>query len=115
MQQRKPVFYGDLDKQGKAHYSKHYFWKNFGELDLARTISFSFLAISTLIYVFSIRNLSKPIWKTNILANKFLIGAVIWGFGLQLLAVYNPFLQKIFKIQKVGSSGSGAYNILPDY
>ncbi len=75
----------------------YYFWKKFGEIDLARTVSFSFLAVSTLIYVFSIRNLNKPIWKTNMLSNKFLIGAVIWGFGLQLLAVYSPFLQRIFK------------------
>jgi len=74
----------------------YYFWKKFNDVDLARTVSFSFLAVSTLIYIFSIRSLNKPIWKTNILSNKFLIGAIFWGFGLQLLAVYNPFLQKIF-------------------
>ena len=80
-----------------------YYWhKRFAEIDLARTMAFTFLAVSTLIYVFSIRTLDKPIWQTNPLKNKFLIGAVIISFGLQMMAVYNPFLQAIFKTVPLG-------------
>jgi P-type Ca2+ transporter type 2C len=80
-----------------------WFWNTrFGDVDLARTMSFTFLAVSTLVYVFSIRNLSNPIWKTNPLANKYLLGAVAIGFGLQIMAVYTPFLQTIFKTVPIG-------------
>lgn len=75
----------------------YYFWKKSGEIDLARTVGFSFLAVSSLLYVFSIRNLNKPIWQTNMLGNKFLLGAIALGFGLQLMAVYVPFFQGIFQ------------------
>jgi Ca2+-transporting ATPase len=73
------------------------FWTKFNNIDMARTVGFSFLSLSTLIYVFSIRSLNKPVWEMNILSNKFLLAAVFLGFCLQLLAIYNPFLQKIFK------------------
>jgi len=80
-----------------------YHWHHqFGEIDMARTMAFTFLAISTLIYVFSIRTLNKPLWQTNPLANKFLVGAVIIGLGLQAMAIYNPFLQSIFHTMPLG-------------
>ncbi|MFH1456638.1 MAG: HAD-IC family P-type ATPase [Patescibacteria group bacterium] len=74
-----------------------FFWQgkenNFA---LANTIAFTILAVTTLFYVFSVRNLSKPIWRTNILDNNFLIISVFFGFILQCLAIYSPFLQDIF-------------------
>lgn len=74
------------------------YWNNkFGNIDLARTMAFTFLSVSTLFYVFSIRNLSRPIWKTNIFSNNLLIGGVLVGLALQALAIYNSFLQDIFK------------------
>jgi len=65
-------------------------------LDLARTMSFAVLGVSSLFYVFSVRNLKKPIWKTKFFNNKFLIASVILGLFLQALAIYSPFLQNIF-------------------
>ncbi|MFH1890936.1 MAG: HAD-IC family P-type ATPase [Candidatus Kuenenbacteria bacterium] len=79
-----------------------YFNNQFGGIDLARTVSFTFLALSTLLYVFSIRDLSRPLWQTKIFNNTFLILGVIIGFSLQFLAIYSPFLQKIFKTVPLG-------------
>ncbi|MFC1622482.1 cation-translocating P-type ATPase [Patescibacteria group bacterium] len=74
------------------------FWQGQVEkFPLANTMAFTLLAVSTLIYVFSLRDLERPFWKTNLLTNKYLIAGVLAGFGLQLLAVYNSFLQKIFQ------------------
>ena len=80
----------------------YYFWKTFDDISYAQTVSFTFLAISTLLYVFSIRNLNKPIWKSNLLTNKFLLVAIAIGFILQSLAIYTPWLQKIFKTTPLG-------------
>ncbi len=82
----------------------YYFWQTFNNISYAQTVSFTFLAISTLLYVFSIRNLNKPIWKTNLLTNKFLLISIIIGFGLQTLAIYTPWLQKIFQTTPLGFS-----------
>jgi Ca2+-transporting ATPase len=62
----------------------------------ARTFAFSFLALSTLTYVFSTRALHRPIWDSRILKNPWLIGAVAFGFVMQVLAVYfKPFQQAL--------------------
>lgn len=68
-----------------------------GDFHRASTIAFSILAIDSLVYVFSIRSLRHSIWQKNIFANKYLIIAVILGFSLQLIAIYNPFFQKILQ------------------
>jgi len=78
-------------------------WQGNGaNLDLARTFVFTVIASSSLFYVFSIRNLKKPIWQTKIFSNKFLIASIVFGFFLQSIAIYHPFLQKIFQTVPLG-------------
>lgn len=78
-------------------FSFWFFWKgNDSNIVLARTIAFTVLGISTLFYIFSVRNLKKPFWQTKFWNNKFLIFSVIFGIFLQSLVIYNPFLQRIF-------------------
>jgi len=72
-----------------------WFWKLYDDVSAARTVVFVMLGVDSLLYVFSARSLSRPIWKTNIFSNKWLLVAVLGGFGFQLLALYLPFLQKI--------------------
>ncbi len=79
-----------------------HFFNRFGDLDLARTAAFSALAFDSLLYVFSVRSLRKPIWHTNPFNNRFLIFGVVIGILLQLLVVYNPFLQKVFHTVSLG-------------
>ena len=79
-----------------------FFWKQTGDINLGRTVGFTFLAISTLVYIFSARNFHKPIWQTNPLNNKTLLMAVVIGFGMQFFAVYNGFAQRIFQTVALG-------------
>ncbi len=78
------------------------YWRSTGDLVLARTMSFTALAISTLLYVFSCKSLKKPIWQDNVFNNLWLIGAVMVGFSFQLMALYSPFLQKTLKTVGLG-------------
>ena len=78
------------------------YWKMSGNLDLARTMSFTLLAVSTLLYVFSCKSLKKPLWRENIFDNKWLLGAVGIGASFQLMALYLPGLQKVLKTVALG-------------
>jgi P-type Ca2+ transporter type 2C len=68
----------------------------------ARTMSFTLLAVSTLLYVFSIRSFRHTIFSSHFWRNKWLLLACLVGFGLQLLAVYMPFLQNVFQTVPLG-------------
>ncbi|MCK4891254.1 MAG: cation transporting ATPase C-terminal domain-containing protein, partial [Candidatus Pacebacteria bacterium] len=76
------------------------FWYVFnvtGDFARANTITFSILAIDSLIYVFSVRSLRHSIFQKNIFSNKYLIGTVVVSFAFQMLAIYHPFFQGILK------------------
>jgi P-type Ca2+ transporter type 2C len=76
-------------------------------LELSRTLAFTMLGVNSLFYVFSSRSLSKPIWKVNFFQNKWLILGVMAGMVMQLLAVYTPFLQKVFRTVPLGINEIG--------
>jgi Ca2+-transporting ATPase len=46
--------------------------------------------------------MTESLFKIGVLTNKKLILATAVSFSLQILAIYNPFLQKIFKTQNLG-------------
>jgi len=73
------------------------FWRLTGDLDLARTVAFTALAIDSLLYVFSCRSLRKSIFNKQIFSNKYLIVAVATSFLLQLLAIYWSPLQSVLR------------------
>lgn len=58
---------------------------------LARSVAFLILGINSLVYVFSVRTLKEPFWKSNPLDNRWLILAVFAGFALQLF----PFITSV--------------------
>lgn len=60
------------------------FYKITADAVLARSIAFATLGINSLVYVFSVRTLTKPFWEEKILANKWLVLAVGAGLVLQL-------------------------------
>ena len=81
------------------------FWwlmRNGADLVYARTLIFAMLGIDSLLYVFSARALKKPIWKSNIFANKYLLVAVGLGVSLQLLALYWVKLEVILETVPLG-------------
>ena len=88
------------------------------ELIHIRTFVFAALAINSLFYVFSCRSLRHTIISKNPFDNKFLIFGVIMGFILQLAAIYQPQLQKVFATVPLSLNdwilifGLGIFNIM---
>ena len=54
--------------------------------------------LDSLLYVFSVRSLRTPLWRTNPFSNRYLVLAVLGGLTLQLVALYIPFLRDIFHL-----------------
>lgn len=61
-----------------------------------QTLIFSLLSLSTLIFSYSCRSLKQSIFHKNIFQNMYLNIAILIGFALQMAAVYEPHLQKVF-------------------
>jgi len=69
-----------------------------GKFDLtyAQTVTFASIGTIDLIYIFSFKNLDKPVLKLKtILNNKYLFFASIYGFILLFSAVYVPYFNRI--------------------
>jgi len=60
-----------------------------------QTLIFTTLAVDSLFFVFACKSIRHTLFSTRIFNNMWLIGAVLVAFGLQLIAVYVPFFQKI--------------------
>lgn len=80
----------------------YYLWKVTDDLAYARTMVFAGLAIDTLFYVFAIRTLHKPVWGRNPFGNKFLSGAVVFGFLMVGAGLYLPPLQALLRTVPLG-------------
>jgi len=62
-----------------------------------RTVVFAALAIDTVFYAISCKNLRKNIWQYNPFSNLYLVGCMIFSLGMLFLAIYLPFLQNLLK------------------
>lgn len=71
-----------------------YMWRGGLNVDYARTLVFSFFSLKSLFYIFSIRDMRKPLWRFKIFNNKYVNIAFVTGIFLQFLAIYTPFMQK---------------------
>ncbi|MDZ7672527.1 MAG: cation-translocating P-type ATPase [Halanaerobiales bacterium] len=71
-----------------------YALNNFSTLE-SRTIGFMTIAFVQLFHVFNVRRENGLGFDRTLLQNKYLWGAIVLTIGLQLLAVYTPFLQNI--------------------
>ncbi|MEM5869579.1 MAG: calcium-transporting P-type ATPase, PMR1-type [Candidatus Aenigmatarchaeota archaeon] len=67
-----------------------------------RTMVFTTAVFFELFFVFNCRSENKSVFKKGFLDNKKLLVAVLISFLLQLLAVYHPFFQQIFKTVALG-------------
>ena len=73
-----------------------------GDLIMARSLTFAVLGLNSLVYVFSVRTLMTPAWKNRPFENKWLMMAVIIGFGLQILPFTTPTLRQFFGLDSLG-------------
>jgi Ca2+-transporting ATPase len=64
-------------------------------LEEARTLIFINIGMDSLLYIFSCRDLNKPIWHKGFFSNKYLVVAITVGLILEISSVYLPFLQKV--------------------
>lgn len=72
-----------------------YYYKNFG-IEYARTVVFTGLVIFELLLVFSVRY-EKRHYFTNFFSNKFLLFSILFSLILQIMAIYTPIIQEVFK------------------
>jgi Ca2+-transporting ATPase len=68
-------------------------------LTYARTMAFVVLAASQLFYSLTMRNSTKSIFQVGLFTNKYLVGAIIVGFILQLGVISIPLFASAFKVQ----------------
>jgi Ca2+-transporting ATPase len=66
------------------------------ELDISyiRTVIFAIIGVNSLLYVFSLRSLMKPIWKINPFSNTYLNFATLASLVLLVIAIYFAPLQR---------------------
>ncbi len=70
-------------------------------LTYARTMSFVVLVASQLFYSLTMRNTTKSIFSVGFFSNKYLIGAIIMGFILQIGVISIPPLASAFKVHNL--------------
>jgi len=66
----------------------YHFYRQTGDLALARSAAFVTLGVNSLVYVFSVRTLTAPFWQENPFDNLWLNLAVVGGLVFQ----FSPFL-----------------------
>ena len=67
-------------------------------VEIGQTMAFIVLALSELVHVFNVRNNKKSIFKTGILSNLTLIGAILLSASLMFVILLIPSLRQIFSI-----------------
>jgi Ca2+-transporting ATPase len=73
----------------------HWYWRN--DQTHWQTMLFTTLTLSQMALALALRSRHESLFRIGLWSNKPLIGAVVLTFGLQLLVVYVPVLQGIFK------------------
>ncbi|MDD9867949.1 MAG: HAD-IC family P-type ATPase [Candidatus Campbellbacteria bacterium] len=67
-------------------------------IEVVRTIVFVALSIDSMFLIFSLKNLRKPCWRTNLFDNKHLVGAIAISIVLLFLAFFITPLQNLLSL-----------------
>ena len=80
---------------------RYFYYSNAGtSIEEIRTVIFTSAVIFELFLVFSVR-FGKQHFFTHFFKNKFLLFGVAVSLGLQLMAIYHPFLQNVLETQSL--------------
>jgi len=71
-------------------------------IERARTAAFIVLSCSQLFHSFNCRNMTRSLFEIGVLTNMKLILANAVSFAAQMMVVYVPFLQQVFKTEPLG-------------
>lgn len=71
-------------------------------VEKARTIAFTTLVMFQLFFVFSVRSSTLPLYKVGLWSNSKLVIAVLISFLLQVMIIYLPPLQIVFRTEFLG-------------
>lgn len=74
-------------------------------LEYARTLAFMTIIACQLFYALSFRHPEYSVFKVGIFKNKYLVGAIVLGFLLQILVLEVPFLSDAFHLQSLHLQG----------
>jgi P-type Ca2+ transporter type 2C len=75
-----------------------------GNVKLAQSLAYLSLGVNSLVYVFSIRTLTNPIWKQDFFGNKWLLGAVVLGWIMLIVPFLTEGMRVFFDVVTVPSS-----------
>jgi P-type Ca2+ transporter type 2C len=68
------------------------------DIGTVRSFMFAAVGIDSLFYVFAVKSFRQTIFQINPFSNLYLIGGVLIGFGMMIVALVHPFFQAIFEI-----------------
>lgn len=74
-------------------------WNFTQDMDLARTMAFTFIAFDSLVFIYVIRNLRKSIFRSDIFSNYFINLAVFTALLLLLVGLYLPFMTQFLQVK----------------
>ncbi|MBK9270403.1 MAG: cation-translocating P-type ATPase [Saprospiraceae bacterium] len=74
-------------------------WSVHQKMENWQTMVFTVLAFLQLAHALSIRGERTYLFKQGIFTNKWMIIAILFTFLLQLMVIYHPFMNRIFKTQ----------------
>jgi Ca2+-transporting ATPase len=78
----------------------------------AQSVMFAAVGIDTLIYVFAVKSFRKTIFHVNPFANLWLIGGVLCGFAVMLVALLVPFFREALELEMLVLSDWGLLLIM---
>lgn len=76
-----------------------------------QTVVFAFISMGSLLAAFSIRTIHRPIVRTTLFANRWLLMASGTGFILLLGAIYHPVLSTIFHTSPLSPTDWGTIGV----
>jgi P-type Ca2+ transporter type 2C len=74
-----------------------YIYNSGASIEYVRTLVFTAFAVDSAIYVYSLKSLRKPLWKTNMFSNPWLLLATFTTIMVQVAIVNIPLIQGVLK------------------
>jgi Ca2+-transporting ATPase len=69
---------------------------------MATTLTFMTVALAQLLHLGNARSRSAVLTRQRVLSNRYALGALVAGVGLQLVALYQPGLRQLLALESIG-------------